>query len=793
VVEIWRDPRASPEARVSDLLGRMSIEEKTAQLGAVWLSHLVRDDRFDPALARQRMPHGIGQVTRIGASTGLRPEASARVMNAIQRHAVEHTRLGIPVVVHEEAVAGYCARDATVFPQAIGLAASFDPGLVQEVAAVAGAQMRAVGARHALSPVLDVARDPRWGRLEETYGESPELCGVLGTAYVRGLQGPDLRHGVVATGKHFLGYGLSVGGRNQAPVQIGPRELREVYAEPFAAAIRDAGLASIMNSYSAVDGAPCAASREILTTLLREELGFSGTVVADYWSVVQLTGIRHAVASDGAEAAALALEAGLDVELPALELYARIPALLAQGRLEPAVVDAAVARVLRQKLALGLFESPYVDAGRAPEVFDTPDQRALALRAAREAVVVLANDGVLPLDGARLRRLAVLGPGADDRRMLQGDYHYPAHLEIIVGDDPARGSASAGGDAAEMLPEAGGSFAPGHDYVRHVTPLAGLRAALGEEVEVVHHRGCHVSDAADAALAEAAGVAASADVAVVCVGGLSGLTLSATVGEGRDAASLGLTGAQADLVRAVAATGTRTVLVVQSGRVHTLEELLPHTNALLQAWPGGEEGGAALADVLLGRVDATGRLPVSLPRHVGQVPLHHDQRSRAERVEFHGAYVDQPVEPLFPFGHGLGFTRFGFPVFSVRGATARDPIEVEAEVVNQGERTGTAVPQLYVRDVVASTVRPLRQLVGFARVELAPGAAARLRWTVHPSKLALLDPALRWVTEPGEFRFQLGLSSAEIVGEASLALTGAPAPTRQRDVVATRLEIRPVP
>ncbi|HNP72063.1 MAG TPA: glycoside hydrolase family 3 protein, partial [Kouleothrix sp.] len=466
----YRDTTLSIDERVDDLLGQMTLDEKLAQLGCLWSTTLVRDDRFDAELAASRMPHGIGQVTRIGASTGLHPRESAELMNAIQRVAVERTRLGIPVIVHEESVGGYCARDATVFPQAIGLAASWDPALLERVAGVIREQMLAVGARLGLAPVLDIARDPRWGRLEETYGEDPVLAGTLGAAYVRGLQTGDLRQGVVATAKHFLGYSMSEGGRNWNPVQLGPRELREVYAEPFAAAIREAGLAAVMNSYASIDGVPCAGSYAILTELLRDELGFAGVVVADYWSIPQLLRF-HRVAADKGAAAALALAAGLDIELPNFDYYsAPLRAELEAGRLGGAVLDTAVRRALRMKFQLGLFEQPYADADAAAGYFQTPAQRQLARRAAAESAVLLQNDGVLPL-APTLGRVALIGPGADDQRLLQGDYHYPAHQEMIYLAQPQADAENLIG-ADDLTPQAGGAFAAGPHYTPHVTPLA---------------------------------------------------------------------------------------------------------------------------------------------------------------------------------------------------------------------------------------------------------------------------------------------------------------------------------
>src|SRR2546425_284181 len=538
----------------------MTLDEKVAQLGGVWVTELVTDDRLDVERARVRLRDGTGHVTRIGASTGLGPAARARLLNDIQRVLVEDTRLGIPAIVHEESVGGFCARDATVFPQAIGLAATWDPALVEAVAGVIREQMLAVGARHTLSPVLDVARDPRWGRVEETYGEDPYLAGVLGTAYVRGLQTDDLGRGVVCTGKHFLAYGLSEGGMNHAPVQLGPRELREVFAEPFAAAIRDAGLASIMNSYSSIDGLPCAGSAEILTRLLRDELGFDGVVVADYFAVALLE-VAHRTASSRREAARQALEAGLDLELPILDCYRELAALVASGELSEALVDRSVRRVLRQKLQLGLFERPYVDADAAPAVYDTAEQRALART-----------------------------------------------------------------------------------------------------------------------LAERVAAARDADGAIVGGGGRPGLPGGCTVGEASEATDLGLTGAQPEPVERVIATGAPTVVVVIGGRVFALPWIAEHAAALLYAWLPGEEGGNAIADVLFGAVNPSGRLPVSLPRSVGQVPVYYRYRAGGGRSTFHGDYTDSPATPLFPFGHGLSYTTFAYDRLAVRGTSTSEPIEVSVRV-----------------------------------------------------------------------------------------------------------------
>jgi beta-glucosidase len=783
----YKNPALPLDERVEDLLSQMTIEEKIAQLGCLWSTSLVSGESFDPEVVTAKMPHGIGQITRIGASTGLRPQASAELMNAIQQVAVERTRLGIPIFVHEECAGGFLHRDATVFPQGIGLAATWDPRLVARVAGVIREQMLAVGARLGLAPVLDVARDPRWGRVEETYGEDPILSGIIGAAYVRGLQTDDLRHGVAATGKHFLGYAMSEGGRNWNPVQLGPRELREVYAEPFAAAIREAGIAAMMNSYASIDGVPCAGSYAILTELLRDELGFAGAVVADYFSVAQLFSFHRVAATEG-EAAALALTAGLDMELPATAYYAApLKAEIAAGRLPQEVVDTAVRRVLALKFKLGLFEHPYVDAGAASAQFQTREQRALAAEAVAKSVILLTNDGVLPL-APTARRVAVIGPGADDQRLLQGDYHYPAHIEMIYASgENATPLANIG--EGDLLPRAGGAYAPGPYYTPHVTPLAGLRAALGDGVTLRYARGCEVLGDDRSGFAEAVQAAGDADVAIVVVAGKSGLLRPATVGEGNDAANLDLTGVQQELIAAVAGTGTPLVVVVLSGRVHTLARVAAQANALIQLFPPGEEGGTGLAAVLTGAINPSGRLPVTLPRMVGQVPIYHSHRAGGDRPMFFDDYIDCPPTPLFAFGHGLSYTHFEYANCAVTASTTDAAITVGVDVRNGGTRRGDEVVQLYGRDNVASVARPDQILLGFARLPLEPGETRRVTFTVHPSRLAFYDPRMRFVVEPGVFTFKIGASAADIRAEQSVTLGGAVVEFQQRHVVATLVEI----
>ncbi len=753
--------------RAEDLLSRMTLEEKLAQLGGVWSTCLADAQGFSREQAAEKLRHGIGHVSRIASTSGLRPAENAAFANRIQRYLVEETRLGIPAIVHEESTAGFMARDADQFPQAIGLAATWNPEAVEAMARVIRTQMRAVGARQTLAPVLDVARDPRWGRVEETYGEDPHLAGRLGVAYVRGIQGERLADGVAATGKHFLGYGLSEGGHNHKPVHLGPRELREVFAWPFACAIREAGLASVMNAYNEVDGLPCGGSREILEDLLRGELGFQGVVVADYFTT-QLLRVSHRVAGDKAEAARMALEAGLDVELPTLDAYAELAPQVRSGELSEAMVDRSVRRILRLKLELGLFERPTVDEAIARAAYQTPATRALARELARQSLVLLRNEGgLLPLDPG-IGRIALVGPCADDVRLLQGDYHYPAHTEILQGRREG---------AAPVLPRPDdASFAPGPWYPPTVTPLAGIREAVSHATQVRHARGCAIQGDDASGLEEAVETARAADVAVVCVGGKSGLLPDCTSGEFRDAADLGLTGLQQRLVEEVVATGTPTVVVLVNGRVLALPWIAAHVPALLEAWIPGEEGGRAIADVLFGKAAPSGRLPVTLPRHVGQVPLYHYRKwpATGPAGPFSPDYVDLPATPLFPFGHGLGYTTFAYEALDVtpEAVAPDEPVRITCRIRNTGERDGTEVVQLYVQDPVASVTRPIQQLAGFARVPLAPGETKRVTFVLHPSQLACYDRLLRLVVEPGLVRVRVATSAEDVGLEGGFRIEG---------------------
>jgi beta-glucosidase len=770
---IYLDPERPVAERVDDLVGRMTLDEKLGQLGSAWSFELAEQGAFSTDRAELLARHGLGHVTRIGGASSYGSEEAARFANAVQRYLVEETRLGIPAILHEEICSGLMASGSTVFPQAIGLASTWRPDLAESLADAVRVQMRAVGAHQGLSPVLDVCRDPRWGRTEETFGEDPHLVASMGTAFVRGLQGDDPRTGVAATAKHLVGYGASEGGLNWAPAHIGARELRDVYLHPFEAAVRESGIHSVMNAYNELDGVPCAASDELLTGLLRETWGFDGCVVSDYFAVRQLERY-HRLVTDGAEAAAAALTAGIDVELPTTDCFGTpLREALERGLLAEGDVDVAVRRVLATKFSLGLFERPYVDVEAAAGAADTVQQRALAQVVAAKSLVLLKNEGVLPLAGAS-QTIAVIGPNAADLRNLLGDYSHPAHVELL------KETAHSGGEVFSIdLPD---RLDLGDTLPLAPTVLDALRARLGERVGFA--AGCGVVDHSRAGFDEAVALAGAADVAVLVLGDKAGLTDGCTSGETRDRASLDLPGVQEELARAVIATGTPVVLVLVAGRPCGSAWLHEHCAAVLVAWLPGQAGADAIADALVGASSPGGKLPITFPRSAGQIPTYYGHKVSGGRSHWRGDYVDAPARPLYPFGHGLTYTTFALTDVRVDTPTVGwdESIVVRTQVRNTGERAADEVVQLYARDPVATVTRPVLELKGFVRLELAPGQSTTVTFQVPVGQLGFHDRSLTYVVEPGTFDFFVGTSSDDVVlaGSATVLATPAGTPPEKR-------------
>ncbi len=755
---LFLDETQSIEVRVADLLAQMTLDEKIAQIVGIWVTDLMNADKeFDPTKASTHIAHGIGHITRVAAAALVPPPQSAKLANSIQKFLVDHTRLGIPAIVHEESCAGYMARGATTFPQSIGLAATWSPELVEQMAEVIRQQMRVVGAHHALAPVLDVARDSRWGRIEETYGEDPFLVTNIGLAYINGLQHDGLRHGIAATGKHFLAHALPEGGRNWAPVHVGERELREVFMTPFKAAIQLGNIASMMNAYHELDGVPCGSSREILVELLRDELGFDGVLVSDYFTLRTLVNY-HFVAQDATDAARLGLQAGIDVELPSADCYGQpLRDGLADGRIDMALVDESVKRILTMKFQLGLFENPYVEENNVLDVFNTPAQRELSRQIARQSLVLLKNDDVLPLS-KDLQQIVVIGPHADSARLLQGDYHYPAHLEHIFEEEqnpnapnPQQRIDASAFDWNEHLPKS-------------ITVLQGIRAAVSAQTNVQYVQGCNVNDDDTTQFSDAVAAAQKADVAIVVVGDKSGLGHDNTVGESIDSATLALPGVQQALIQAIHATGTPVVLVLLIGRAYVLKWAAENIPAVLVGWFPAQEGGRAVADVLFGDANPSGKLPITFPRSVGQIPIYYNHKPSGGRSNWKQNYIDLSTRPLFPFGHGLSYTQFTYSdlKLSHEQISPTGTIHIEVTVTNSGSCAGDEVVQLYVNDPIASVTRPVKMLKGFRRVSLQPQEQKRIRFELDVRHLAFYNSQMDYVVEPGQINVMVGSSSDDI-------------------------------
>jgi beta-glucosidase len=770
----YRDPALSIDERVADLLERMTRAEKIAQLGSFWAFELVGPGGLDTARLAELAPDGIGQVTRLAGSTNLSPIEVAEATNAIQRSLVEGTRLGIPALFHEECLHGLMAWGAPCFQQSIGAAATFDPELVRDVAETIRRRMLLTGARHGLAPVFDIARDPRWGRIEETYGEDPYLAAELGCAYVEGLQGPGMVDGVVATAKHLVGHGLAEGGRNQAPASVGPRELRDTHLFPFEAAVRHAGIGAVMPAYCDVDGLPCHAAADLLTGLLRDDWGFDGIVASDYMGVEMLQ-TAHRLTDDLGVAAGLALAAGVDLELPRTVAFGRpLADGLESGAVDPALLDAAVARILRLKLQLGTMDRPYIDV---PDMADLDSlaraERRAAAALAERSLVLLQNDGTLPI-GTDAGRIAVIGPIADSVRDLLGDYSHLIHMQTLQ-------EMRSGVDALGVIGD-GQVIAPDDEIAGRRTILDAIRDAF-PGAAVRHARGSGLSSGTDDELAEAVAIAAAADVAVVVLGERSGLTRESTTGEFRDRASLGFLGRQQELLESVVATGTPVVLVVCSGRPLALPWAAEHVGAILLAWVPGDAGPDAIAGALAGLVNPGGKLPVSMPRTVGQLPLtyrHHPTGGRSNPMT---DYVDWPVAPLWPFGHGGSYTTFALENLRLDRAelqTSGDAVTIRADVVNSGSRPGAEVVQLYLRDEEASVARPVRQLVGFRRVHLQTGERRTVAFRLSTEQLSYVGADLRRIVEPGRVIVQVGRSSTDLPLTAELWLRGPVLELRER-------------
>jgi beta-glucosidase len=761
---LYKDANASVEARVEDLITRMTLEEKIVQMSAVWDDKTKIFDasgEFDPAKMATVFPIGIGQFARPSDANGPASprvvpgrdvRATIRLVNALQRYQVEKTRLGIPIIFHEEGLHGYAALGATSFPQAIALASSWDPDLIRDVNAVTAREIRARGVSIALSPVVDVARDPRWGRIEETFGEDPFLAGEIGVASVEGLQGigkvRTLAPGkVFATLKHLTGHGQPESGTNTGPASISERILRENFFPPFEQVIQRTGIEAVMPSYNEIDGVPSHANTWLLGTVLRGEWGFDGAIVSDYYAISDLQDI-HKIAASKDDAARLALAAGVDSDLPSGASYATLAAAVRAGRVPMTAIDKAVRRMLTLKFRAGLFENPYADAQAAVAITNNAEARALARKAAQRAITLLKNDGTLPLAlptaGAAKSTIAVIGPNAAVARL--GGYYGQPPLTVSI--------------------------------------LDGIRAKVGARANVVFAQGVKITENDDwwadevklsdpaanrRLIAEAVAAARGADQIVLAIG-----DTEQTSREGwaknhlGDRASLDLVGEQQELFDALKALGKPITVVLINGRPASTVKISEQANAILEGWYLGEQGGHAVADVLFGEVNPGGKLPVTIARNVGQLPMFYNYKPSARR-----GYLFETTEPLYPFGFGLSYSSFeiGAPTLSARTITPSGSVTVSVPVRNTGARAGDETVQLYVRDLTGSVTRPVKELKAFRRITLAPGESRTVSFTLTPETFQMWNDKMQRVIEPGDFEIMAGPDSVRV---KSVTLTVKP-------------------
>lgn len=760
---MFRDPKMPLAQRVQDLLSQMTLEEKVAQMVAIWArkEYIMDGLVFSSERAKKQYPDGVGQISRpsdkrggpgVGAAAGgtaaqwRTPENTVEFINAVQKWAVEETRLGIPVLFHEECLHGYMATDATMFPQAIGLSGTFDTDLMREVSALIAREVRARGVPFVLSPVVDIVRDPRWGRIEETFGEDPHLVSEMGVAAVEGLQGPGkfeklAADKVFATLKHMTGHGQPEAGNNVAPAPISERELRENFFPPFRAIVQRTAIASVMPSYNEIDGVPSHKNKWLIDTVLRKEWGFDGIIVSDYVGVGQLETLHH-VAHDQADAAKQALNAGVDFELPDGEAFPFLVEQVREGTVPIEWVDTAVERILSFKFRCGLFENPYGDSDLAKNITGNDEARALALHAARKSLCLLTNDGVLPLDAKAMKKVAVIGPNAHVARL--GGY--------------------------SSVPK------------QSVTLLDGVRQIVGSD-RVVHAPGVYITRSDDRSadevlladpernrrlITEAVELARDADVLIIAIG-----DTEQTSREGfasyhlGDRTSLDLLGEQNDLIDALHALNIPMVVCAVNGRPPSWPNVIAKANALLECWYPGQEGGTAMAETLFGGVNPGAKLPLSVVRNEGQVPYFYNHKPSARL-----GYLFDDKEPLFHFGHGLSYTTFdiGGPELSSNQIAEGSELGVAVSIKNTGSCSGDEVVQLYIRDDVASVTQAVKVLKAFKRVTLQPGETMKIHFLLPADAFKIWDSEMNQCIEPGTFTIMVGPDSVQLKS-ASVEIT----------------------
>lgn len=740
----YKNKNLSPEARAKDLLSRMTVDEKIMQMQCLWIQKsriLNASGDFDAAKAKNALKNGLGELGRLNEnagpnSSGYHPKQAAELYNKIQKYFVEQTRLGIPVMTHEESLHGQQTQDATNFPVPMGIASTWNEHLVSEIYTNVAEEIRARGGHHVLAPVVDVTRDPRWGRTEETMGEDPYLISRMAVAEVKAYQGTSVylgKNNVAATLKHFGVHGQSEGGLNVAPSNIDERTVREVFFKPFKAAVQEAKVMNVMATYNEIFGLPAHINSFILRDILRKEWGFTGIVVSDYFAIRDVSTL-HKVVPTYDEAGLLAFKAGIDMETPDPDGFVNLKKYITGGQISIKEIDESVTRILIAKFRLGLFEDPYVDPVKAEEIVGSAQKRAVALKAAQEAMVLLKNDNnFLPLDKNKVKTIAFIGPNAD-KCLLGGYSSKPRYC---------------------------------------ASPLQAIRERYGNNINILYSEGVKITDKnnwfADtinlanngdlkAKIAEAVNTAKQADVIVLFVGGNESMSREGWAPDHLgDLPSLDLLNGQSELIKEIVALNKPTCAFVNSGPPLNIAELVKSVPAVMQCWYLGQEGGYAIADALFGEINPSGKLPISFPRSAGHIPAYYNYKPSARR----GYNLGFDVSPLFAFGHGLSYTTFqyGKPQLSSSTMKKNGTVTVSVTVTNTGSRRGAEVVQLYIRDDYSSVTRPVKELKGFKKIWLDAGASQTVSFTINPESLSFYDKNMKWVVEPGDFTIMVGTSS----------------------------------
>jgi beta-xylosidase len=772
----YKDPQLPIAGRVSDLLARMTLPEKIAQMYSYWLilspdgNHRVRTDTFAQSATaddlKEKLKAGVGQITRPLGTHPVSPTEGVRALNVLQRFLVNETRLGIPAISHEECLVGLMVKGATLFPSALNYGSTWNPELIEAVGQQIREEAKQIGCHQGLAPVLDVSRDVRWGRTEETMGEDPYLVGVLATRYVTGLQGKNRE--VLATLKHYAGHSFSEGGRNHAPVHLGFKELNDIFLLPFEMVVKQANAGSVMPAYHDIDNEPCHASRFLLTEVLREQWGFDGLVVADY-AGINLLHTHHGVARDKAEAASQAFNAGLDIELPGFECAEHLHEAIERMEMSEERINEIVARVLTEKFRLGLFENPCVDENQVNLSSDSA--RELARQVALQSIVLLENRGILPLNVAENPKVAVIGPTADDQLALFSGYSFPVHLIIAhMQEDLVLYANTPLQALIERFGSENVSYAKGCDILPERNSEAPVFPGdVGSETSANLDRASPVSRDTSR-IQEAVECARRSDVAIVFVGDLAGLFQTGTVGEGSDTDSLRLPGVQEELLQRVVAAGTPTIIVMTSGRPYTLNGLEDQAAAVLMAFQPGQEGAGAIADLLTGTANPSGRLVLSIPKNAGAVPYYYNHKLKSG-----GTPIAYHFGTRYPFGYGLSYTYFDYQSLTIQQEQVDindGTIALSLNLENSGEREGCEVVQVYVRDVYASLVRPVKELKAFKRLTLQSKQRALVSFAIPVDMLNFTNRDNQRIVEAGEFEIMVGASSNDIKLKCKVEVVG---------------------